>query len=648
MARQFHAGFFAFYFALVLALPAVAAPTAEQRQEILAISTLMTKAGNLFKAGKYKESGEAVKDAQARIEKLTAGADKATVEQLSPVHQRLSKAHALLELEGVTLPALKALEVPADKPATAAKPAAAKSGAPAPTPGAPVPAGAVSFTKQVVPILTARCGGCHVRRMSGEFSMATYDSLMKGSKAGVVIFKGKDTDSVLIEKIVDKQMPPNGNGIPAEELATLKKWILEGATFDGTDSTVNIGTLASASQPAAGPALTVAAATGKETISFARDIAPVLSKSCTGCHGAMRPQENFSLLTFDGLLKGGDGGQVIVPGKPADSLIVKKIKGTAADGQRMPLRQPPLPDDVIAKIEKWIEEGAKFDGPSSKQSIIEVAAIAKANASTHEELSADRARLAEANWRLAMASVEFNRTETANFLTIGNVGENTLAEIGQQAEALAPKVAEIFKAPPDQPLIKGRMTLFVFKERYDYGEFGMMVEKRQLPSAWRGHYKYSIVDAYGAVVPPRAGDYSLPALIGQQLAAGYVASNGKNVPTWFAEGTGRVVASRLVPSDSRVIHWDTELARVLASMSKPDDFITGQLPAEDGDIASYSFVKFLMAQPKQHQKLIDDLRKGGDFGKAFTDAYGGSPSQLAELWVRKPPKATSGKKLGKK
>ena len=32
------------------------------------------------------------------------------------------------------------------------------------------------------------------------------------------------------------------------------------------------------------------------------------------------------------------------------------------------------------------------------------------------------------------------------------------------------------------------------------------------------------------------------------------------------------------------------------------------LPAEDGDIASYSFVKFLMAQPKQHQKLIDDLR----------------------------------------
>src|SRR5687767_4497500 len=133
MARQFQAGFFACV-ALLLAMPVGAAPTAEQRQEILAISTLMTKAGHLFKVGKHKEAGEAVKDAHARLEKITADADKGTVDHLRPVYQRLSKAHALLELEGVTLPALKAL--PADKPATAAKPAGTKLGA-APAPGAP-------------------------------------------------------------------------------------------------------------------------------------------------------------------------------------------------------------------------------------------------------------------------------------------------------------------------------------------------------------------------------------------------------------------------------------------------------------------------------------------------------------------------------
>ena len=38
--------------------------------------------------------------------------------------------------------------------------------------------------------------------------------------------------------------------------------------------------------------------------------------------------------------------------------MIKKLKGQA--GERMPLRQPPLSNEVIAKIEKWIADGAKF------------------------------------------------------------------------------------------------------------------------------------------------------------------------------------------------------------------------------------------------------------------------------------------------
>lgn len=631
---------------LVFVSPLAAAPTAEQRAEFLAVGTAMTKAGNLFRVGKFKESGEAIKDAQALIEKLASSGDATIIAALNPAYERLTKAHALLELEGIKLPALKPLAAPQGM-AAPAKPAAGAAAVPAGVPTT-VPTGAVSFTNHVVPILTARCGGCHVRRASGMFSMLSYDVLMKGPPAGKVVFPGNVPGSDLVVKVEDKEMPPNGNGIPAAELATLKKWIEEGAKFDGTDVAANIGTFATAARAVAAPALAVTAATGKEKTSFARDVAPVLSKSCVGCHGARQPQENLSLLTFEGLLKGGDGGQIIVPGKPGDSLLIKKLKGTATVGQRMPLRQAPLPDDVIAKVEKWIEEGAKFDSTDAKQDVGVVAAIYKATNSTHEQLTADRAQLAEENWRLAMASVEFTKAETANFLVLGNVGENTLADIGQQAESLAPKIAEMFKAPPDQPLIKGKMTLFVFKERYDYGEFGMMVEKRQLPQAWRGHFRYNIIDAYGAVVPPRAGDYSLEGLIGQQLAANYVASKGKNVPTWFAEGTGRVIASRLVPNDTRVVKWDDELLNILGTMRKPDDFLTGQLAAEDSDIASYSFLKFLMAQPKQYLKLVDDLRGGADFTKAFSATYGGSPNQLAEAWARKPPKATrGGKRVGK-
>ena len=615
---------------LVAGSPAIAAPTAEQRAEILALGTQMTKAGNLFKAGKFKESADVVKEAQGRLEKLTEGADAATIDQLESLHAKLVKAHALLELEGVTLPELKPLEA---KPA-AGKPAGDKPGAPA-----ALPAGAVSFVKQVAPILNTRCGNCHVRNARGMFSMSTYEALMKGPPAGKVVFPANVDGSDLIVKVKDKEMPPNGAGIPDGELATLTKWVEEGAKFDGADPTATLVSLlpAGTAQPAA-PMLKVEAATGKETVSFAKDIAPIFVANCTGCHGTNQPRNNFSANTIETLLRGGDRGEPILPGKPADSLLIKKLKGTA-DGARMPMNRTPLEDAVVAKIEKWIEEGAKFDGPDPKQPIAEVAAIAKAMSQTHEELTADRAKLAEQNWRLGMPGIEANRAESTNFLVLGNVGENTLADIAQRAEALAPKVGEIFKAPPDQALIKGRMTVFVFGERYDYGEFGKMVEKRTLPAEWRGHYRYSIVDAYGAVLSSRTGDYSLDALIGQQLGSVYAASQGRGVPPWFAAGSGRVVAERLATAgDKRIDAWDAELPRIIGSMAAPDDFLTGKLPPEDADVCAFSFVKFLMANGSKYQALLGALRKGTDFTTAFSSTYGGSPSQLATAWAQRPPK----------
>ncbi len=602
---------------------ATAAPTAEQKAEIAAIGTLVTKAGNLFKNDKFQETAEVIKEAQSRLEKIGTGvSDQQTMTQLSAIHKRITQAHALLELEGIALPELKPLE-------PLAKPGEAPAG------------GGVSFVKQVAPILNARCGNCHVRNSRGMFSMASYEALMTGPPAGKVVFPANVKGSDLIVKIEDKEMPPNGSGIPAEELETLTKWVEQGAKFDGTDPKANLATLLTGQpQPAATPMATVQMATGKETVSFAKDIAPVLVANCTGCHGAMRPRNNFSLLTMEGLLRGGDRGEPILPGKPADSLLVKKLKGTA-DGARMPMGRTPLDDGTMAKIEKWIEEGAKFDGPDPKQSIVEVAAIAKASSQTHEQLSADRAKLAEQNWRLGLPGIEASRFESANYLVLGNVGQLTLEDIAQRAEAQAPKVAAILKAPADQPLVKGRLTLFVFGERYDYGEFGKMVEKRDLPPSWRGHHRFSIVDAYGVVMPSKANDYSLDALIGQQLAAVHVASLGRGVPTWFAEGTGRVVATRLVEGpDSRIDKWDPAVPQVIGMMTAPDDFLTGKLSDEEAAVAAYSFVKFLIKDARKHQILLDNLAKGGEFGKSFATAFGGTPNQLAVAWVRKPPAAT--------
>lgn len=606
-----------------------AALTSEQRQEIAAIGNLITKAGNLFKDGKFKESGEAVKEAQTRLEKLAAGGDEQVLTQLANAYSRLLRAHSLLELEGVKLAELKPL------PKKGGNPEAGK--------------GTVSFTKDVAPVIVSRCGNCHVRNARGDLSMASYEALLKGSKAGKVIFPGDPAGSVVIEKIEGKEMPPSGAGIPDAELATLKKWIAEGAKFDGTDATVNL-TMLVANVPRPQPTqIEVKTATGKETVSFSKDIAPVLAQTCTGCHGANQPRNNFNLSTFEGLLRGGDGGAPIMPGKGADSFLVKKLRGTGS-GQRMPLNLPPLADEVTAKIEKWIDEGAAYDWSDPKLPIGQVAALARAMSATHEQLTADRAKLAMDNWRLGMPGIEPDRHETANFLVLGNLGPNTLKEVGQRAEALAPKISAMFKSPIGQPLVKGRMTLFVLRERYDYGEFGKMVEQRDLPPAWRGHFRFSVVDAYAAMLPPKADDFSIESLLAEQIGGCYIASLGKSgTPAWFAVGAGRVVASRIDGGDPRVVAWDDAVLDVVAGMPSSDAFITGKMDADSGSIAAYSFVKFLMTDSRKFGVLLDQLRKGGEFSQAFPQVYGGSPNQLCDVWIRKPPaRSATGRKSGKK
>jgi mono/diheme cytochrome c family protein len=635
MSHRIAAPVLAVVLALAAGTGAAAAPTAQQRAEAAALGTLLTKAGNLYKESKFKEAGEIIKDVQTRLDKLVGEADEQLLTQVEPIHKRLVNAHALLELEAVTLAELKPLP---DKPApkAAAKAVPGKKGGKS--------AAGVSFVRDVAPILNSRCGGCHVRGRRGMFSMATYESLMTGPPAGKVVFPGNVPGSDLIVKVEDKEMPPNGGGIPDAELAMLKKWVEEGARFDGPSPTVQITMLIpGGSQQAAATPATIQAPTGSETISFAKDIAPVLAQNCTGCHGTNNPRGNLSLFTMARLMRGGDRGEPVLPGKGADSLIVKKLRGTA-DGARMPMGRGPLDDATIAKFQKWIEEGAKFDGPDSDQPVAEVAAVAKAQGATHEQLSADRIVQAEENWRLGMPGAPVQKKESANFLILGKVGESVLTDVSEKAEAMATKVGDILKAPRDQPLVKGRMTLFVFGERYDYTEFGKMVEKRDLPPAWRGHFRYTIVDNYGAVLMPRATDYSLDTLVAQQIGAMYVASQGRGVPHWFAEGVGRAIAARLAPaSDQRVARWDDELSGALGTLAKPEDFQTGQLPPELADVCSFSFAKFVMSDNKRFIALLDGLRKGGEFGKAFIATYGATPAQVAAVWYRNPPRVKRGK-----
>jgi hypothetical protein len=601
------------------------APTAAQKKQMDELTKQLQKAGQLFTDKKLKEAADEIKNLQRVFNKLAESTDPEVVQQLEPIYSRLVKAHVKLELEGFDFPALK-------------KPEAGSS-----TPQSPT-RGGVSFVKQVVPLLVTKCGRCHVDNARGEFSMANFDQLKKGTPAGVVVFPGDDAGSVLIDKVSSGEMPPGGNKLSADEQMLLRQWIKEGAKFDGPNPQASLRSLAPGAVPAEPQVVAVVAPSGKETISFAKDIAPVLAANCNGCHvDAQRARGNLNMTNFTAMLRGGDGGPPVQPGKSADSLLVKRIKGEGGDA-RMPMGRAPLSDAVIAKFEKWIAEGAKYDGGDPGLNVGQVAALAKAQSSTHAELTAERAQIAEQNWRLGMPNIPFTKVETDNFLIMGNVGEETLKDFGNKIEAVQPRIATIFNMPAGQPMVKGRMSIFIFKQRYDYGEFGQMVEKRSLPQEWKGHWRFTTVDAYGALIPPKADDYSFDALVGQQIAGTYIASLGKGCPRWFAEGSARVVASRIAPKDPRVFDWENDLSGALGSMTKADDFLTGKLGPEQSDVVSYSFVKFLMKNAGLYQSFLTAVRGGQTFDKAFVDVFKATPAQVAEVWATTIARSTKRKK----
>lgn len=378
--------------------------------------------------------------------------------------------------------------------------------------------------------------------------------------------------------LIDSGDMPRGPGpkVTKPELAAIAKWIDEGAKFDGTDEKTLLTKLVPGAVLPGGkadePKLAVVAATGKETVLFSKDIAPVLVENCMGCHSGQNPQGRLQMDRFADMIKGGQSGNAWVPDKPADSLIIKKLKGTA--GKRMPLDKPPLAADIIAKFETWIAEGARFDAGSPTQSTRLIAALVRAKSATHDELSGDRTTAGKKQWALANPTEKASVQQTKNLIVISSLPDALLKEIADTAEQQAENVSKQFHVPAGQPLVKGRIVLFVLPNRYEYSEFGKMVESRSLPSNWRGHWKYDIVDAYGVILPPNdPSDYSLPALIAQQLSSVYVASLAGNPPSWFAEGSGRVVASRIDSKSARVREWNDRL-RDLAGGGKLETFVS--------------------------------------------------------------------------
>ena len=94
---------------------------------------------------------------------------------------------------------------------------------------------------------------------------------------------------------------------------------------------------------------------------FKASVRQILVKRCLSCHGGETAEGEFNLATRDGLLKGGEGGVAVVPGKSAESRLYRLITHEAKP--QMPYDEEKLPDTEIAAIAKWIDLEAPYDQP---------------------------------------------------------------------------------------------------------------------------------------------------------------------------------------------------------------------------------------------------------------------------------------------
>jgi hypothetical protein len=99
---------------------------------------------------------------------------------------------------------------------------------------------------------------------------------------------------------------------------------------------------------------------------FEKNVRPILVRQCLACHSSpTSPMGGLRLDTREAMLKGGAHGPALVPGKPAESLLLRAVRQTED------LKMPPsgkLKDADIAALVEWVNLGAPWGSTLSTKS----------------------------------------------------------------------------------------------------------------------------------------------------------------------------------------------------------------------------------------------------------------------------------------
>src|SRR6185436_1963217 len=119
----------------------------------------------------------------------------------------------------------------------------------------------VSFKKDIAPVLINNCLACHgPKKAEGSYRIDTYERAIAPGESATAAFTAKMLDKSegfrrITSGDVKERMPLDGDPLPPETIALIKKWIEEGAVFDGPDPKAPLASyIPPPTHPAAPPA----------------------------------------------------------------------------------------------------------------------------------------------------------------------------------------------------------------------------------------------------------------------------------------------------------------------------------------------------------------------------------------------------------
>ncbi|QVL34104.1 DUF1549 domain-containing protein [Telmatocola sphagniphila] len=194
--------------------------------------------------------------------------------------------------------------------------------------------------KDILPLLQAKCVRCHGEKIQkAELDLSSPTKIFQGGESGPAVVSRQPDKSPLFEKVHTGAMPPAKNErLTAAEVELLRRWISSGAKSDSEKNREIANDLAGTQH----------------------EVIPILLRHCIACHGSRRREGGLDLRTKAAMLKGGKSGPAIVPGKPEESLLVKKIRTS-----QMPPRDrllevslKPIESSETETLVRWIAAGA--------------------------------------------------------------------------------------------------------------------------------------------------------------------------------------------------------------------------------------------------------------------------------------------------